>query len=151
MHKQENNSNNMSHESKYIAQLLSPQVRTKLLHNQRRSNETLSMLDRQSMRETNIDECESRAHYDSRNYLTWKNFNHNPETNRKHTESKINFEEELNQLKLKFKNKYVCDEYSIKSVENTNEDDCLKKEFLPQDKPISDNTPFLYNSYTLPK
>ena len=142
--------------------MLSPAVRSRLI-NHRCSNETLSIYEKpRLLRETNIDfdASESPTSYlDSRSYLTWKNFNYTPALAAKHRnnyEKKINLDEEINQLKQKFRNQYVCEDFlyknadlNIENIENlTKIEPCEYKK--TSNSFSTPSTPLLY-SYTLPK
>jgi hypothetical protein len=137
-------------------------VRSKLIKH-RCSNETLSIFDQ---KETVINDCNSefKTDFDKSNYLTWKNFNHNPSNiipttttttiNNTNTtvapaqpklrynyeEKKYKLDDEINQLKLKFRNQYVCDDYSSHKVDEMQEIENFKL-----------NSPLNHYSLTLPK
>ena len=113
-----------------------------------RSNEALSQFDDEKDKETTIEndvDNDLKSDFDSCNYLTWKNFNHNPTPTKNNLKksTKINLDEEINQLKLKFRNQYVCDDYSVKQLDQN--DIVINNESIS-----TPNTPLLY-SYTLPK
>ncbi len=141
------------------SQLLSPAVRSRLI-NHRCSNETLSINEKPRLhRETNIDFDSSESpnsYLDSRSYLTWKNFNYTPALAAKHRnnfEKKINLDEEINQLKQKFRNQYVCEDFLYKNSD-VNNDNMIKIEPCEYKNASysfsSPSTPLLH-SYTLPK
>ena len=151
------------------SQLLSPAVKSRLI-NHRCSNETLSIYKENKsklIRETHIDVDDNdddsnemlRSDLDSRSYLTWKNFNYTPAhaaaKHRNTFDRKINLDKEINQLKQKFRNQYVCEDFTCKTDLDADDNENTFRiepfEFQnPSNSFSTPGTPLLYSN-TLPK
>ena len=153
----QNNENRIDH-------LLSPNVRSKF---NRTSNDELLKKAKFILNDFNnkvtlnmSSNSESKSSTNLNNFLTWKSFNCNPNElaerkqsieSQKIEDARVKLESQINSMRIKFKNNYVCDGYSIKNCAETGFNGLTKQNPLENNRSVSTPGTPLLTSYTLPR